>query len=59
MYVRYYFFALFVTFKIVLSSCRSLLVIDDFPTAMGSPMSTLCPIAYHTMPVLSHPISTF
>lgn len=43
MYVRYSFFALFVTSKIVLSSCRSPLAIDDFLT-VGSPVSTLCPI---------------
>ena len=57
MYIKYYFFALFVTSKIVLSSCRSPLAIDYFLTAMGSPVSPMCLITYHTMPVLSHPVS--
>lgn len=56
MYITYYFFALFVTSEIVLSSCRSPLATDD-SYSRGVSSVNLCPITYHTMPVLSHPVS--
>lgn len=42
--------------KIVLFNCTSPLVTDDFLTAMGSPLSTLCSLTC-TMPVLSDSVS--
>lgn len=47
----------FVISQIMLASFRFLLVTDDFLTAVGSPVSTLCTIIYRVMLVVSHPMS--
>lgn len=60
---RYYFFVFFATPKPgfvqfpCLQICNSLTASGEMLSAVGSPMSRMCPMSYHPLPILLHAIS--